>query len=136
MAASVALCYPWQVPYLEVSVPGIVIPAIILGNVGIVQAGESLYRNGVIDVRSQLPSKDRVWINLVPIFKAGAACIALNIYQHIAYSWFTTCAVSAWAGYVIYNPRGAALWINSAERLVGPTPKLRFMQLQRRIMNL
>ncbi len=127
MAASVALCYPWKVPYLEYSVPGIIIPAVILGNLGIVQAGESVYKNGVKDIRSQLPSTARVWTNLVPILKAGAACIALNMHQgmtsYMLYSYFTTCAVGLSALYVIYNPRGAALWINSAERLVGPTPK-------------
>jgi len=133
IAASVALTISWKMPGLGFSVPGIVIPLTILGNSGIAQGIESLSKNGIKDIKSQLPTSARVWNNLVPILKGGAACLALNLYDKLAYDyenmsygWFTTLAICSWGLYTIYNPHRAALHINSVESLVCATPNPKY----------
>ncbi|MBS0629955.1 MAG: hypothetical protein JSS30_07035 [Verrucomicrobia bacterium] len=133
MAASVALSYPWNVPFLGYALPGIVIPTVIIGN--LVESGVAIVNQARQDKKEvELPSWDRVWVNLGPILKGGAAILAVNLHQHLyesslLFSIFSSLAVVSWAGYVLYNPRGAALWINEAESLVGASPKADFHAL-------
>lgn len=97
----------------------------VFGNTGVVQAAVSLRQNGLKDLRSQLPTANRVWSHIVPIFKGLLAYKAIQLvresdFQLIAgYNFFTTFAITAWATYMLYNPYGAAAKLNFVEELVG-----------------
>lgn len=110
-------------------IPHTIVTAV--GCSGIVQAGKSIWDNGVFKKESYLktwescPSMKEAQPYLTSELKKGLFLGTVFLFGTTPYAGllFKTACVFSWFCYVAYNPRGAAMVINKAEKTLNIKPK-------------